>query len=209
MQIARKLQNVVRALKQQWGSTSAKHRLWDDEYASGRWDHCEHSPESRVYSYIQKYSVNGSILDLGCGFGNAGNELPADSYRQYTGVDISDVALARATARSQAEGRGEKNRFFQGDIIAWQPDQKYDVILFRESIYYVPQIRIKATLDHYASHLTPTGVLIVNVGPNGTTNARYIFDLIKRNYHPIETYSAPDSDEFVAVFRANSSVQSE
>ena len=205
MQPVVKVRNVIRSLKQAWGTSRMKGRLWDREYASGRWDDCDRSPGARVYSYVEKYAANGSILDLGCGSGNTANELNLESYRDYTGVDISGVALAKAAARSKAEGRGEKNRFVEGDIATWVPPQKYDAILFRESIYYVPQPRIKAVLEHYMSYLTETGVLIVNVGPYGTRRSPQILELIEQHYQPVEKYAPAGSNEFIVVLRRNQS----
>jgi SAM-dependent methyltransferase len=201
MYLVTKIKNILRALKQKWGTFEIKHKLWDKEYGGGRWDHCEHTPGALVYDYIEKYSINGSILDLGCGSGNTANELGADKYHDYTGVDISEVAIKKAAARCQANNRGQKNRFVQGDIISCVPKQKHDVILFRESIYYVPHFKIKGMLDRYAPYLSEKGVFVVNVGQNGTHKARMILDLIERNYRIVEKYAPAESDEFVVVFR--------
>ena len=169
---AQKIGNAVRALKQKWGTSRMKNHLWDQEYASGRWDHCEHSPGARVYQYIEKYAKGGRILDLGCGSGNTANELNASAYEHYTGIDISAVAVAKAAERSGREGRAGKNDFATGDIATWMPESKYDVILFRESIYYIPISRIERVLDHYSGYLTDRGVIIVNVGGSATRKAR-------------------------------------
>src|SRR4051812_24631879 len=115
MNPATKLTNVLRAVRQQWGTFETKHKLWDSEYGSGRWDHCAETPEARVYAYIEKYARSGDILDLGCGLGNTANEINGARYRNYIGVDVSDVALKRGAARSEANGRGAKNRFVLAD----------------------------------------------------------------------------------------------
>jgi len=182
-----------------------KNHLWDEEYASGRWDHCEHSPGALIYQYVEKYANGGRILDLGCGSGNTANELNSAAYSHYTGVDISAVAVAKAAERSAREGRGTKNDFAKGDIANWVPDSKYDVILFRESVYYIPILRIERMLDHYSSYLTDRGVIIVNVGGSATRKARQIFDLINTGYPVIEKFAAEGSDEFVLVFKGRGS----
>ena len=102
-------------------------------------------------AYLERYAQGGSILDLGCGPGNTANELAAESYRTYLGVDISEAALEKGRRRSGKNGRGSKKSFVQGDFIGYQPAGQFDVILFRESMYHVPVPRIKPVLEHYSS----------------------------------------------------------
>ncbi|MFY9691470.1 MAG: class I SAM-dependent methyltransferase, partial [Candidatus Acidiferrales bacterium] len=112
---------------------------------------------------LEKYANNGSILDLGCGPGNTANELNASVYQHYVGVDISEAALEKARKRTSENGRDRKNVFAQGDFVGYKPTQQFDVILFRESMYHVPIVKIKETLDRYANYLKPAGVLIVRI----------------------------------------------
>lgn len=135
--------------------------LWNREFSEGRWNFIEKTPGDVVYAYVEKYCRHGSILDLGCGSGNTGCELDRDSYEDYVGVDISDVAVQKAKRRSKRSGRWQKNSYFQGDIAAFRPKKQVDVILFRESIYYIPRSRISAVLERYAGYLKAGGVEIV------------------------------------------------
>jgi SAM-dependent methyltransferase len=201
MYLPTKIRNVVRGLKQKWGSFGMKRRLWDKEYGGGRWDHCEHTPGSAVYSYVENYCMNGSILDLGCGSGNTGNELDICKYHDYTGVDISEVAIQNAAARSQRNGRREKNRYIQSDISSCVPKQKHDVILFRESIYYIPRSKIRGLLKRYSHYLTDKGVFVVHVSKSGTRKWRPIFEIIERNHMVMEKALSVESGDFVVVFR--------
>lgn len=204
MNLIRKARNVLRSIKQRWGTSDTKHRLWDNEYAGGRWDHCEQTPGAAVYGYIEKYCANGSILDLGCGSGNTGNELDPAKYRSYTGVDISEIATQKASSRSQQNGRGETNHYLQGDIISYIPNTTYDVICFRESIYYIPQSKIKGMLDRYARFLGEKGVFIVNISKYGTRKGQQILELIESNFKMLEEYAPSQGEEFVAIFKQNS-----
>lgn len=175
--------------------------MWDKEYEDGHWDHCERTPDAHVYACIERYCRNGSVLDLGCGSGNTGNELKVDCYSEYVGVDISDVAVKKAIERSLANGRGGKNHYLTGDIVSFAPPRTYDVILFRESIYYVPLITLRGVLNHYRRFLRDGGALIVDVSTRGTRKGGKIRALIEANYEIIERYSPPDSQDFVLVFR--------
>ena len=183
----------------------------DKDYASGKWNHCEDTVGAWIYQFVQSYCRRGSILDLGCGSGNTGNELGETSYRDYTGVDISEVAVRKATERSVQNGRAGKNEYIKSDILSYVPKKKHDVILFRESIYNVPRALIKKTLDRYAHFLTEEGAFIVYLRRDGTEEVREIVGWIEANYRVAEKRwreaAASDAaryygDAFVLVFRA-------
>jgi SAM-dependent methyltransferase len=192
-----KMKNVLRAIKQMWGTTKIKRELWNREYAAGRWDHCENASGDPVYDYVEKYCMNGSVLDLGCGSGNTGSELDTKKYDCYTGVDVSDEALRKGTARSEGNGRDGKNRYVQADILTYVPSERYNVILFRESVYYVPRGRIKAMLDRYSRYLKDDGVFVVVISKGGTNDFTEIVSLIETHYGVVEKHS----DGFILVFR--------
>ena len=113
-------------------------------------------------------------------------------------------------SRSERTGRGGKNRYIQSDILSYAPEEKHDVILFRESVYNIPRAKMKATLDRYSRYLTDEGVFVVYVSRDGTRNVREIVGWIEANYSVIEKHwreaPAPDAaayqgDAFVLVFR--------
>src|SRR5690349_20992009 len=133
-----KLRSMFRGFKQKWGSASAKRRLWNREYAVCPWRQEEEAADVVLCEMLGRHAHKGSILDLGCGAGNTVCELSDDAYERYTGVDVSDVALEKAAARSRANGAGARTEFLQSDILGFQPRTAFDVILFRESVYYVP-----------------------------------------------------------------------
>ena len=74
------------------------------------------------------------------------------------------------------------------------------MILLRESIYYIPKLKIKAVLDRYTNYLSGRGVFVVDVGQNSTRKAAAILEIIERNYKVVEKHSSPESREFVIVF---------
>lgn len=163
MNVVVKSHNLVRKLVQLYGPRSLKTRLWNREFSSGHWDKIFATAGDFRYPYIEKYARVGSILDLGCGSGNTGVELKPDSYARYLGVDISDAAIRMAAHRSALAGR-TKNCYLQGDIRDYAPPQSFDVILFRESLYYVAPSHVEPTLRRYARFLLPDGVIIVTGG---------------------------------------------
>lgn len=68
----------------------------------------------------------GSALDLACGEGRNALWLAERGWRA-TGVDFSPVALDRA--RSIAAGRGVDVRWVEADVLAWRPEETYDLVL--------------------------------------------------------------------------------
>lgn len=153
----------VRGFLLSYGPTNIKKRFWDQDFSAGKWDFIDNTEGDCVYTHLERYTHNGSILDLGCGPGNTANELAANAYGTYTGVDISEAALAKANSRTAEMGRSHKNQFVQGDFIKYEPSQQFDVILFRESMYHVPLGKVRPTLDRYAGYLKKGGVFIVRL----------------------------------------------
>jgi SAM-dependent methyltransferase len=129
---------IARSLAQHFGSRRLKSWLWDRDFSRGRYG--QHSSEGDLlYPFLENYIEGGCILDLGCGAGNTGSELRADTYAEYIGVDISRVAIVKAKARTEQDGRSGKNHYLCADMLTYVPPHKFNVILFRESIYYLPK----------------------------------------------------------------------
>jgi len=163
MYISQRTKILVERFLQSYGPTSIKKLLWDREFSGTKWDFIDHTEGDCVYENLEKYARNGNILDLGCGPGNTANELAASAYQRYVGVDISQVALEKARRRTIVNGRAGKNTFVQGDFVNYEPIEKFDVILFRESMYHVPMGKIKHTLDRLSRYLKEGGVFIVRM----------------------------------------------
>jgi SAM-dependent methyltransferase len=201
MYLAEKVRNTLRRLLQHYGTENVKKHLWNNEFSRGRWDCLDRTPGDYVYSYVEKYASNGSILDLGCGSGSTGNELDETSYRHYRGVDISDVAIEKARRRTEENHRVEKNRYCQADIFGYVPTQQYDVILFRDSIYYIPRGQIIAMLDRYSQFLKEGGVFIVRITNGSDDKFKTIVDTIESNFEVKEKYVFERPDAIIMIFR--------
>ena len=139
MHIARRALNFVQGfLASSRLFSGVKKRLWDRDFASDKWNFIDNTLGDCVYPHLEKYAENESILDRECCPGNTANELATEAYQTYIGVDISEVALAKAVKRTQENGRADKNSFVRSDFLGYAPTQEFDVILFRESLYHVP-----------------------------------------------------------------------
>src|SRR5262245_38316922 len=187
---------MVRGFIQGYGPEPLKRRVWNREYARGRWAGLESMAGDCLYRHVEEHARGGDILDLGCGPGATGNEIEEASYRTYTGVDISDVAVAKARARSAGTLRAAKNRYLQGDILLYHPERRYDVIVFGDSIIYLARHQVEATLARYARYLKADGVFVVRL--YGYEN---IADLIRRSFDVAEHHRYHDAQVSVLVFR--------
>ena len=133
--------------------------------------------------------------------GSTGHELHQGSYRAYTGVDISEVAVQRARQTSALAGRSDRNRFLQGDITTYVPDTKADVILFKDCLYYVPWRQVKAMLMRYSHHLADGGVFIARFA--SLEKYAPLIGMIERDFAVLDKESFDRPPALVLVFRGN------
>jgi SAM-dependent methyltransferase len=194
-----KVRNVVRGLLQRYGPISAKRSLWNHEFTQGRWACLEGTEVDAVFTYLERYAKHGSILDLGCGPGSTGLKLNPAAYSHYTGVDISDVAIEKAIQATAASGRTDKNRYQQSDIFSYVPTGQYDVLLFSDSLYYVPHQRIAGMLERYSAFLSRDGVFIARMF-DITGKHHAIIDVIQEHFEIVENH-LHDSQVGIIVFK--------
>jgi SAM-dependent methyltransferase len=193
MYIVNRTLTFARGFIASYGPSGIKKRIWDQEYSGAKWDFIDNTAGDCVYPYLEKYAHNGNILDLGCGPGNTANELAADVYQTYIGVDISEAALAKAVRRTEENGRTGKNSFVNSDFLGYQPTLDFDVILFRESLYHVPYGQVLPILKKFSNNLKSTGVFIVRLyAGNQTpgvikTRVTRKLDLIRREFDVVES----------------------
>lgn len=199
MFIIRKLNGVLRGALLLWGGTRIREYIWNREFSGGRWTCLEDTAGDCVYRLVEKYSNGGSILDLGCGSGNTGEELDISKYEAYIGVDVSGVAIRTARERAKASGKDKQNSYHQSDILKYVPYDKYDVILLRDSIYYLPVAKAKLLLDRYSVYLADNGVFVVRMYDRD--KAKKYVDHIQSNYKLVERYWPTTTKTGVLVFR--------
>ena len=188
-----------------YGPQSVKRKFWEKEYRENKWHFAENSASDCVYPFLEKYARNGSILDLGCGSGNTANELSESAYSYYLGVDISEEALAKAAKRSDANGRSGKNKFVRSDFLGFETNDKFDLILFRESMYHVPLEKIKGLLDKLSIHLKAGGVFIVRLYITRDGKVKFrpkkMIEIIAKHFPVVERAQFGNAGAVVIVFR--------
>jgi SAM-dependent methyltransferase len=206
MGLARTVKEKTAVLLKWYGPPSVKKALWNSEFASEKWDFINHTEGDCVYPPLEKYARGGRVLDMGCGPGNTANEMRADAYREYVGVDISPVALEKARRRTAEAGREGQNRFAVGDFMTYAPQGTFDVILFRESLYHVPKAQVRSVLDRLGKYLNEGGIFVVRLQAfkNGQPNARTMarIRVIEQAYEVVEkARGGTGGDSVVLVFR--------
>jgi peptidoglycan/xylan/chitin deacetylase (PgdA/CDA1 family) len=95
--------------------------------------------------------------------------------------------------------RGGKNRFYCSDIETFTPSQQFEVILFRDSLYYLTQPKIKTTLDRYSAFLKEGGCFVVRLC-EGMSRHAPILEVIEASFSIIAKRFSEDGAA-VIVFR--------
>ena len=135
-------------------------RIWDAQYKVGTWDFLSSNEEldhySTIVAMVRQSGTNLTLLDVGCGYGRLLDLLPVGSFKKYTGVDVSTIAIERA--RSLQIGNAV---FTVGDFQSWSGTDSFDLIIFNESLYYAA--RPVETARRFSKWLVPGGKLIVSL----------------------------------------------
>ena len=197
--------HVTRNALASYGPSFIKKALWNSEYAAGGWEFNDNTEGDCIYPNLEKYARKGNILDIGCGSGNTANELSMDAYGSYVGVDIAEVALEKARQWSERTGRGSKNSFVQADFLKYVPEGRFDIILFRESLYLVPLGEVKKVLDRYSEYLSDRGLFVVRICTSRNNETKHrptaMVRAIETGFDIIEKHQYGEMGPTVIVFQ--------
>lgn len=133
---------------------------WDREYTEGHWAYLGDLAEMPRYALIAGFmkflQPAASVLDVGCGNGQLVDWVYRDNAQQYVGIDISKVAVEQARLKKVGQAR-----FEVADGTNYRSEEKFDVIIFNEVLYYPSDPA--AVLNHYKSLLNPNGAFIISM----------------------------------------------
>jgi 2-polyprenyl-3-methyl-5-hydroxy-6-metoxy-1,4-benzoquinol methylase len=136
-----------------------RERRWNREYAAGSWDWLarldEMAHHAVVAGYVAHMKAGGTVLDMGCGEGLLLDHLRGAA-GGYLGVDFRE-AVARAMVRRGTDGV----RFLAADMNDFTTEERFDVVVFNESIYYLAD-GVQG-LIRYDRFLKPGGVLLLSM----------------------------------------------
>lgn len=148
---------------------------WEKQYRSGEWARLDNVEEVAHYAAIVgyvDYVRPHSLLDVGCGHGVLTRRLKAVPYTRYLGIDISEAAIAQASA-SHGDDR---TVFAVADAETWRSADRFDVVIFNECLYY---LRDPAeAVARFAAALAPGGHMVVSMFADGRSRA--VWPLVER-----------------------------
>jgi 2-polyprenyl-3-methyl-5-hydroxy-6-metoxy-1,4-benzoquinol methylase len=164
--------------------------LLNTEYARGDWDYLRNLHElsrfSVVVGYCHYFHPGGKILEIGCGDGILQERLCSLNYERYVGVDISDEAVRRASQKQD-----EKTTFVREDAAVYTPDDRFDIIVFNESLEYFRNPL--SVVQRYERFLNQAGIFIISMFV-GTETVR-----TKRIWKHVETVYTPKAATTVST----------
>lgn len=147
---------VARGLRRAVGMD--RETRWNREYAEGGWDWLRNLDELAHHcvlaGYVSYLKPGGSVLDVGCGEGVFQEQLRGAEAR-YLGVDFEEP-VKKAQHKMTAT-----TRFAVADMNEFTTGERFDVIVFNESIYYLHDLM--AGLQRYEQFLAPDGVMLISM----------------------------------------------
>ena len=180
-----------------FGGTRLRRIALSGRHASGGWNFLEQSSVREMVSLAEEHCSHGRILDMGCGTGSLGAALDPQQYESYLGVELSKPGLEKALSRGLT-----KPRFEAGDIQTFDTDERFDLIVFEETLYYVNPLIRRKTLERYSRLLKPGGRIIVTAAePKRFAN---MLDMIRSDYEVLEDRTFTNSRRHLMVFRLKS-----
>lgn len=93
------------------------------------WEHPV--PDEALRQEIARLPSGSRVLDLGCGTGITSNWIARRGH-DVVGVDVSSVALRRATHLARSTGVGERSRFINAGLTKWDPveyQHSFDLVI--------------------------------------------------------------------------------
>ena len=106
----------------------------------------------------------GPLLELGCGTGRLLIPLARAGY-SVTGVDLSAAMLDIAGAKAVQAGVADRITLLQGDFaaVALPTTYRFAFVVMNTFMHLLTQAEQLAALRHWREHLTPDGLLLIDV----------------------------------------------
>ncbi|WIW71088.1 class I SAM-dependent methyltransferase [Anaerosinus gibii] len=149
-------------LKKYWDDYLSRIHVHDDELVEKR-----NKMYKIDFSFIQQYKKNGKVLDVGCGNGSFLDLFNEYGYKTF-GVEFG---------REAAEKAEKKHNIYCGEFSKLDLKEKYDLIIFRGVLQYVPNSR--EYLDKAVSLLNDGGCIFITAQPNMDS---FCFKLFKEKF---------------------------
>ena len=133
---------------------------WERQYREGEFEFLDSMEELAHYAIIAGHVrflfPSPTILDVGCGHGRLVDVLRGLPFKRYHGIDVSAEAIRRAAVHGS-----KQTTFAVADFNTWSPRERFDVMVFCESLNYAQHPA--STLLRYARALERNGAIIVSL----------------------------------------------
>lgn len=131
---------------------------WEQQFRQGSWDFLKSLQEIPRYcvlcSYMKHLGRSISLLDVGCGEGLLLKFCEREWLVSYSGLDISQTALDKIKTLLPGD------RLICSALEEFSTDEKFDVILFNEVLYYIHDP--ETHLNKFCNYLNPGGIFIIS-----------------------------------------------
>jgi 2-polyprenyl-3-methyl-5-hydroxy-6-metoxy-1,4-benzoquinol methylase len=184
----------IHYLATRFGWRQLRSLAFDEKYRRGDWKF-QHDGTGELAPVIGRYLAGGDLLIMGCGGASILKDLPSANLNSALGIDLSPEAI-----RLAGQFASKNISFQQADMVTFQCPRSYDVILFSESLYYVPTVGQVSLLRRLAASLKPDGVFVVTVAQ--AKRYRDVLDGIRKNFAVLEDHSFAGSNRHLIVFRS-------
>lgn len=162
------------------GDAPLSPQAWEGQYREGHWDYLneEAARYKGLAALIHRALPRPRILDVGCGDGTLVTALREGSgYASYLGIDVSTVAIERALRHAE-----DHTRFLAADAERFTTPQRFDAIVFNESLYYFEDPLGGAA--RYAALLEPGGRFVLSMF--GSQRSLAILRALRQRYRVVE-----------------------
>lgn len=131
------------------------------------------APSPAFTTFFERLEAQGlPVLDAGCGQGRDALFIARLGHR-VTGVDLSAHGirdLRRAAAQEDLDVTG-----IAADLITWQPDGDFDILLFDRTLHMLSAAERRAVLTRCLLHLRPGGWVLIADEPRNLEDFRRVF----------------------------------
>lgn len=175
------------------GSPKLRSLAFDEKYRQGHWRHSDSVDE--LVAIIHRYLRGGDLLIMGCGGASVLESVELQDLKSALGIDLSQEAIRLASRFAS-----DKVSFQLADMVTFECPHPYDLILFSESLYYVPVASQESLLRRLAAHLKPGGVFLVTFAQ--AKRYKNMINGIRRNFAVIEDRTFSGSTRHLIVFNS-------
>ncbi len=148
----------IHYLASRFGSPRLRSLAFDAKYASHKWKF-DADEDPQLASIIQPRLRGGGLLLMGCGSAGIVSGLTTLSPdERILGIDLSPEAI-RLANRHQSD----RVSFQVGDFLSFETSERFDAIVFSESLNYLSVHDAARCLHRLEGNLNPNGTFIVTL----------------------------------------------